>query len=59
MWQKIKCFFGDLFKKDWHDWETFCFYCPKDKPNLAYENKKCKICGKIISVPIPKERVKR
>lgn len=59
MWQKIKCWIGDLLKKDWHNWETFCFNLPEDKPNSAYKMKKCKICGKIISVTIPRERINK
>ena len=50
MIRKLLCWIGELIKKDWHDWETFCFSRSEHEPNLVYEMKKCKICGKIISV---------
>ena len=57
MWQRIKCWLGDLFKKDWHEWETLYTRNSEYEPNLIYEQKQCKICGQIISVT--KGKVKR
>ena len=56
MWQKIKCWLGDLLKKDWHKWETLYTRNSEYEPNLVYEQKQCKICGQIISVTKGKDK---
>lgn len=51
-WQKIKCWLGDLLKKDWHDWEFDTFYTELENSNaivevIDYKRRICKHCGKV------------
>lgn len=48
MWQKIKCFFAELFKvMKWHDWETVSETKSEYEPELVNGIFVCKCCGKI------------
>lgn len=47
MWQKIKCFFAELFKvMKWHDWETVSETKSEYEPELVNGALFCKCCGK-------------
>lgn len=48
MWQKIKCFFANLFRvMRWHDWETVSETQSEYEPDLISGVEICRCCGTV------------
>ena len=55
MFKRIKCFIGDLLKRDWHNWEVVAMQYSEYEPNIAYSQLVCQDCGKFIYCTLEKQ----
>ena len=48
LFRRLRCWLGDLLKKDWHNWEILSEQASEYEPELLYKQERCQNCGKFM-----------